>query len=265
MSAPAPPARRTRPGFGGLLVLAIWLTGAVTLIAYLVSVFSLDFVRTYGSAYWNGLVTTVVLVAISYSLGALLSVPIALGSMSQNRIARAASGTYVTFFRGTPLLAQIFLVYYGLGTYRWAFEAMGLWWFFREAWYCAIFSLTLNTAAYQSEILRGAVQSVSAGQWEGARSLALPRWVTLRRIILPQALIVALRPYANELILLVKASAVVAIITVFDLFGETRRVFSRTFDFQTYLWAAIVYLLIVELLRHLTDWIERRATRHLRR
>jgi len=82
---------------------------------------------------------------------------------------------------------------------------------------------------------------------------------------LPQALIVALRPYGNEIILLIKGSAVVAIITVLDLMGETRYAFSRTFDYQTYLWAAIFYLTMVEALRHLWAWIERRLTRHLKR
>ena len=73
----------------------------------------------------------------------------------------------------------------------------------------------------------------------------------------------ALRPYGNEIILMIKGSAIVAIITVYDLMGETRRAFSRTFDFQTYLWAALLYLSLVEALRHLVEWIERRITRHL--
>jgi polar amino acid transport system permease protein len=180
-------------------------------------------------------------------------------------LALALTGAYVGLFRATPLLAQLFLIYYGFGSFRPAFEAVGLWWFFREAWYCAVLALALNTAAYQTEILRGAILSIPRGQWEGARSLALPRIVTLRKIIAPQALMVALRPYANELILMVKASAIVAIITVFDLFGETRRAFSRSFDFQTYIWAALFYLVIVEIVRNLTALAEKRLTRHLKR
>ncbi len=185
--------------------------------------------------------------------------------MSHNIVGRGLSFSFVSFFRGTPLIAQVFLIYYGFGTFRAQFEAVGLWWFFRDAWYCAIFALSLNTAAYQAEILRGAIQSIGQGQWEGARALALPRSVTIRRIIAPQAMIVALRPYANEFILLVKASAIVAIISVFDLFGETRRAFSRSFDFQTYIWAALFYLLLVEIVRRLTNAAERRLTRHLQR
>ena len=125
--------------------------------------------------------------------------------------------------------------------------------------------MVLNTAAYQAEILRGAIQSVPRGQWEGANSLGLSRTVTFFKVILPQALMVALRPYANELILMVKTSAIIAIVTVFDLFGVTRRAYSQTYDFQTYVWAAVIYLFIVETLRNLTIMAENRLTRHLKR
>ena len=183
--------------------------------------------------------------------------------MSHNPLASGLAFVFVYFFRGTPLIAQIFLVYYGFGEFRDFFETIGLWWFFREAWSCALFSLSLNTAAYQAEILRGAIQSVPRGQWEGGTSLGLSRAVIFTKIVLPQAMIVALRPYANEIILMIKASAIVAIITVYDLFGITRQAYSRTFDFQTYVWAALLYLAIVEALRNLTNLAERRLTRHL--
>ncbi|ALN73853.1 MULTISPECIES: ABC transporter permease [unclassified Aureimonas] len=255
----------SRSSWGGLATLGVWLAGGIGLVAYLVSAWNPDLVARYGPLYLQGLRTTLILVSLSYLFGMALSVPLAAGRLSQNRLALALTGAYVGFFRGTPLIAQLFLIYYGFGSFRPAFEAVGLWWFFREAWYCAVLALALNTAAYQTEILRGAILSIPKGQWEGARSLALPRWVTLRRIIAPQALMVALRPYANELILMVKASAIVAIITVFDLFGETRRAFSRSFDFQTYVWAALFYLVIVEIVRNLTALAEKRLTRHLQR
>ena len=107
--------------------------------------------------------------------------------------------------------------------------------------------------------------NVPKGQIEGAQSLGLPKFVTFFKIILPQALIVALRPYGNEFILMIKGSAVVSIISVYDLMGETRRAFSQTYDFQVYIYAAIFYLICVEILRRLWDLIEQRLTRHLRR
>jgi polar amino acid transport system permease protein len=131
-----------------------------------------------------------------------------------------------------------------------------MWVFFRDAWNCALFAFTLNTAAYQAEILRGAIESVPRGQWEGAASARPPNVQTFWKIILPQALIVALRPYGNEIILMIKGSAIVAIVTVFDLMGETRRAYSRTYDFQAYIWAAVLYLMVVETLRRIWDKLE---------
>ncbi len=266
LAATPPDARpRRRPGFAGMLALGAWLLAGLSLLAYLAAAWNSDLFARYAPIYLSGLWTTIQLVAISFVVGALISVPVALGRGSKGFVQRDLSTAYVVLFRGTPFIAQLFLIYYGFGQFRDFFESIGLWRFFREPWYCAIFALALNTAAYQAEILRGAVASVPKGQWEGAKSLGLSRLTMLRKVILPQAAVVALRPYTNEVILMVKASAIVAIITVYDLLGETRRAYSRTFDFQTYLWAAILYLLIVELLRHATNFAERRLTRHLRR
>jgi polar amino acid transport system permease protein len=219
----------------------------------------------FAPGYLSGLKVTLSLVGLSVVLGALLSAPVAWARTSKNPLVAAPAYGFVYFFRGTPLLAQAFLIYYGMGNFRPQLEALGLWGFFRDAWYCALLAFTLNTAAYQAEILRGAVASVPQSQWEGAAALGLPRWLILRKIVLPQALIVALRPYGNEIVLMIKGSAIVAIITVLDLMGETRRAYSRTFDFQTYLWAAVIYLAIVETLRNIIDRIERRITAHLAR
>jgi polar amino acid transport system permease protein len=265
MSLAPPATARTRIGIGGAVALGFWAIVICGLAVYLVSSYNPALVERYAPAYLRGLGITISLVLISFAVGAVLSLPVAFGRTSKNAVARGASFVFVYFFRGTPLIAQIFLVYYGFGQFRPQFEAVGLWWFFREAWYCAIFSLALNTAAYQAEILRGAIESVPRGQWEGARSLGLSKPVIFWKIILPQAMIVALRPYANEIILMIKASAIVAIITVYDLMGETRRAYSRSYDFQTYLYAALFYLAIVEVLRNLTNLAERRLIRHLKR
>ncbi|MCF1462651.1 ABC transporter permease [Agrobacterium vitis] len=265
---PAPPRHehRVTPGrvLGGSLLL-VWGLLGLGLLAMMIGNWDQEKFVKYGPRFLSGLGTTLSIVAISIAAGAVLSIPIAFGRMSKNRLANAATYAYVYVFRGTPLLAQVFLVYYGLGGFRTEFEAVGLWWFFRDAWYCGLLALSLNTAAYQAEILRGAIRSVGRGQHEGAASLGLPRTVTFWKIILPQALIVALRPYGNEIILMVKGSAILSIITVLDMMGETRYAFSRTFDYQTYLWAAIFYLAIVEILRHGWAAIETRLTRHLKR
>lgn len=262
--APPPVVRGwTGARIAGHIIVAFWALLFLGLALYLYNVWRIDLFETYAPRYWSGLLVTLRLVAISIVIGALLSLPITAARMSNNRWLRGIAFAYVYFFRGTPLLAQTFLIYYGFGTFRPFLESVGLWVFFRDAWNCAILAFSLNTAAYQAEILRGAIQSVALGQWEGAAALGISKRVTFWKVILPQALIVALRPYGNEIILMIKGSAIVAIITVLDLMGETRRAYSRTFDFQTYIWAAVIYLLIVECLRHVWDFLERRLTRHL--
>ncbi|WP_416796933.1 ABC transporter permease [Ciceribacter azotifigens] len=265
---PAPVLPAKPPTMGrlvGYVGLALWGLLALSLIYMMVSNWDTDKFVKYGPRYLSGLWVTATLVFASIFFGALLSMPIAFARMSKNRLLNAISYAYVYVFRGTPLLAQIYLIYYGLGSFRPQIEAVGLWWFFREAWYCALLSMTMNTAAYQAEILRGAIQSVPSGQIEGAKSLGLSPFVTFWKIILPQALIVALRPYGNEIVLMIKGSAVVAVVTVFDLMGQTRYTFSRTFDYQAYLWAAVFYLSIVETMRHVWAALEARLTRHLKR
>jgi polar amino acid transport system permease protein len=264
--APAPPPKPwTRSRIAGYLLMAFWIAATVGLVVYLYLAWDLDKIERYGPKFLSGLYVTLTLVGVSIAIGAVISFPVALGRMSKNIIISRLAFAYVYIFRGTPLIAQLFLIYYGLGSFRHQLEAVGLWVFFRDAWNCALFAFSLNTAAYQAEILRGAIESVPRGQWEGAEALGLNRIHTFWKVILPQALIVALRPYGNEIILMIKGSAIVALVTVFDLMGETRRAFSRTYDFQAYIWAAVFYFVMVEALRNVWNRLEARLTRHLLR
>ncbi|MHA7773069.1 ABC transporter permease [Roseibium sp. M-1] len=290
-----PPARPKQPWtnakIAGHVLMALWLVSLASLLIYLVGNLEkpileyalpylsgswADYARAriethqfesflgrYGDKYISGFLVTLQIVGLSLLLGAALSVPLALARSSKLKIFAAPAYAYVYFFRGTPLLAQTFLIYYGVGSFRPQLETVGLWWFFRDAFNCVIFAFTLNTSAYQAEILRGAVLNISKGQWEGAAALGLSKPVIFFKIILPQALMVALRPYGNEIILMIKGSAIASIVTIYDLMGETRRAYSRTYDFQAYLWAAVMYLIIVETLRRIWDRIEARLTRHL--
>jgi polar amino acid transport system permease protein len=224
-----------------------------------------ELLSRYGPRMLEGLLVTMELVAISVSLGAMIALPVSLARLSANPIVRGVSFGYVYFFRGTPLLAQVFLVYYGSGQFRPFLDSIGLWWFFRDAFLCCLLAFTLNTGAYQAEILRGAIRAVPRGQTEAAMTLGLKSTATLFTVILPQALIIALRPLGNEVILMVKGSAVAAIVTVFDLMGATRLAFARSFDITVYLYAAVLYLIVVETLRRLWGVLERRLTRHLSR
>jgi polar amino acid transport system permease protein len=222
-----------------------------------------DLLAQYGPRMLDGLLVTLELVGLSITLGLMLAIPVALARVAKSRILRGVSFAYVYFFRGTPLLAQVFLVYYGSGQFRHALDAVGLWGFFREAFFCCVLTFTLNTAAYQAEIFRGAIRSVPRGQSEAAAALGLRPFPTFLRVVLPQAMVVALRPLGNEIILMIKGSAVAAVVTVFDLMGVTRLAFARSFDFSVYLWAAVLYLIVVETLRNIWNVLEYRLTRHL--
>ncbi len=249
----------------GIGLLALYALIAFFLVRMIVVNYDPEFVGKYLPRMLGGLWVTIQLCTSAIVLGALIAFPMSLARTHSNPIVRGASFGYVYFFRGTPLLAQAFLVYYGAGQFRPVLQDWGLWWFFRDAYNCALFTFTLNTAAYQAEILRGAIANVHKGQWEGAHALGLGKVVTYIKIILPQAFITALRPFGNEIIFLIKGSAVASIITVFDLMGETKLAYSRSYDFQVYLWAAILYLAMVETLRRFWDKFEARLTRHLKR
>lgn len=219
--------------------------------------------QNYGCRMFGGLWVTFELVAISVVLGFVLAVGLAIARLYGPKWAQSAINGYTTFFRGTPLLCQLFLVYYGLGQFRLFWQDVGLWWFFREPFYCAVFTFTINTAAYQAEILRGAIQSIPRGQFEGALALGLHRWATLRHVVMPQAMILGLRPLGNELIVMIKSSAVASLVTIYDLMGATKLAFARSFDLSIYLYAALIYLVLVELIRRVWDRLELRLTRHM--
>lgn len=223
-----------------------------------------ELLQHYGPRLLNGLVITVTLVAISVTIGGLLAFPIVLARRSKYFLLKSIAIAYMTFFRGTPMLAQIFLVYYGAGQFHTFMQTIGLWFFFQDAFNCAVLTFSLNTAAYQAEILRGAIQAIPQGQTEAAQTLGLKRYQIFGKIILPQAYIIALKPLGNELILMIKGSAIASVITILDLMGETRIAFSRSFDFQVYVWAGLMYLALVECIQRLWAIIELRLTRHLR-
>lgn len=265
--APPPPVRqKLRPAkVLGYLFVGLWIVLGVGVIWSMISNYDPDFIARYLPRILGGAVITIQLVVLSIVIGAALALPITFARLSDNRIAGAFAYGYVYFFRGTPLLAQVFLVYYGAGQFRAELESVGLWWLFRDAYYCAVFTFSLNTSAYQAEILKGAILNVPKGQREAAMSMGLSRLHTFVFVILPQALITALRPFGNEIVLMIKGSAIASVITVFDLMGETRLAFSRSFDFNVYLWAALLYLVMVETLRQVWDRLEKRLTRHLKR
>lgn len=222
-----------------------------------------EVLERYGCRMADGLVLTLQLVGISSTLGFVIAIGLALLRLRGPAPARYAVAGYTTFFRGTPLLCQLFLIYYGLGAFRPFWQEIGLWWFFREPIYCCLLAFTMNTAAYQAEILRGSLQALPKGQVEAGRALGMRPAAILLKIEMPQALIIGLRPLGNELITMIKASAIASLVTLFDLMGATRLAFARSFDLSIYLWTALIYLALVEIIRRVWGLMETRLTRHL--
>lgn len=211
----------------------------------------------YRDLWLEGVMTTASLTILAIFIGFFLSIPIGVARAKSTGVLGWLALGYVTLFRGMPLLVQLFLIYYGLGQFNRELRAMGLWWIFRDAWYCGLLALVLNTAAYQAEIIRGSLQTIPASVHETNAALNLTRWTAFRHVLLPIAFAKALPAIGNEFILLLKATSLVAVITVFDLMGQARFIFSETLDLRVYYVAALHYLVLVLAI----EWALRRVER----
>jgi len=214
----------------------------------------------------GGLLVTLEITALALVLGLAAAVPLALMRVARNPLIRAPVYGFIFYFRGTPLLVQLFLIYYGSGQFRTELEALGLWIWFREAYFCAVLTLTLNTAAYTAEILRGAIQAVPHGEIEAGRAMGMSRRLLYRRIILPKAFRIALPAYSNEVIFLFQATSLVSIITLLDLTGVARVLVARTFAvYELYIAAGLLYLACTYFILWVFRRVEHRLSAHLRR
>ena len=199
-----------------------------------------SFVRLLG-----GVPLTLQLAFSSIAIGLVFAILLALMMRAWFRPIAWIADAFVFVFRGTPLLVQIFLIYYGLGQFRPALDEMGIWWFFRSPYYCALLALTLNTAAYGAEIVRGGLQSIPAGQIEAARAFGMSGLTLYRRIVTPIALRQALPAYGNEVILMIKATSLVSTITLMEVTGLAHKIISETFrSFEVFFAAGAIYLII---------------------
>jgi arginine/ornithine transport system permease protein len=190
--------------------------------------------------YLDGFITTVWMVAVALVVGLIIAIPVGIARNSKNPIIYFPAWAYIYFFRGTPLLIQLYLVYYGLSQ---LIEVQGTLW--QEAWFCALFVFILNTAAYTSEIIRGAINSLPKGEIEAAKAYGMSTPQAFRRIILPSAMRRALPAYSNEVIFMVHGSAVAGIVTIVDLTGAARIVNSRYYaPFESYLFAGMCYMVL---------------------
>ena len=214
--------------------------------------------------YLEGLMNTSWLVLVSLIAGLCIAIPMGVLRNSQNVLLRYPAWAYIYFFRGTPLLVQLFIIYYGAGQWPWL-QTTGAWKWFQEAWFCSLLAFALNTGAYTAEIVRGSIQMIPKGELEAAASFGMSHWQMLRHIVLPSALRRALPAYSNEVILMLHGSSVAGVITVVDLTGAARIINARYYTpFEAFITAGVLYLVLSMMLVWGFRRLERRWYAHLR-
>jgi len=205
----------------------------------------------------GGLLVTLELTVLSLIVGMVLALPLAALRTAGSPILWMPAYGYITFFRGTPLLVQIFLIYYGTGQFDWV-RATPLWPMLRQAYWCAILAFSMNTAAYTAEILRGAIEAVPRGEIEAGSALGMSRWLVFRLISLPRAFRLALPAYGNEIILVIKSSSLASTITLLDITGVARTLVAHTYaPYEVFLVAGALYLVLVLATTRLLALVER--------
>ena len=226
----------------------------------------LDFylVAQHYDLFLRGLGNTVALVVLALLIGGALSVPLAIARANKQPVTNQIIWAYVYVFRGTPLLVQTYLIYYGLGQFEFIRDS-ALWPFLREAWWCALIAFTLNTAAYTTEIFRGVIEATPWGEIEAAKACGMSPAMRMRRIILPSAFRRALPAYSNEVIFMLHGSVVASTVTIVDVLGAGRTLNAKYYlAYEGFIAAAIIYMIIVFFVSRGFKLWEKRWHAHLR-
>ncbi len=200
----------------------------------------------------HGALVTVEVTACALALGCVLGLLVGMGRLNPaHRIRYGICTAYVTFIRGTPLLVQLFILFFGLPQFN----------ILLPAFMCGVLGLGIYSGAYVSEIVRGAIQSIERGQMEAARSLGMPYGQAMRSVILPQAIVRMIPPLGNEFIALIKNSALVSLLTIHDVMHEGQKIISVSYrSLEVYLAIAFVYLILTGV----TTLLLQRAEKSLR-
>lgn len=215
-------------------------------------------------SYVQGMLATLVLLAISLALGFALAVPLSLARASDRRWLAWPVWAYTYVIRGTPLLVQLFVIYFGLAQFE-AVRNSIVWPLLSSAWFCACLGFMLNTAAYTTEIFAGAIRSIPHGEIEAAHALGMSRRLVIQRIVLPCALRRALPAYSNEAVFMLHATSLASVITLFDLTAAARAVYADTYrPFEAFGLAALFYLALTFAVVGAFKLAERRWLAYLR-
>jgi len=211
-----------------------------------------------------GTLNTVLLVLIGLSGGAIMALPMAVARWRSTPVLSQAIGTFVYVFRGTPMLVQAYLLYYGISQFE-AVRHSIFWVVLKEPWWCAAIAFAVNSAAYQVEIYRGGLAAVPRGEIEAAIAVGMTPWQSLRRIILPSALRRCLPMIANEVLFLLHGSAIASMLTVIDVLGAGRKLNATYYlAYEGFLAATVIYMVLVWIITRLLAVVERRTLKHLK-
>ncbi len=218
--------------------------------------------------FWEGTVNAMALLVSSLIVGGLLSLPLAVARVSSNRWISGPVWLFTYVLRGTPLLIQVYLIYFGLGQMeyiqaRW--DDSWPWTWFKEPFFCAMLAFALNTCAYTVELLAGAIRDTGHGEVEAAQAMGMSRWTTMRRILLPSAMRRSLPGYSNEVIMMLHSTSLAsAVPALLDITGAARNIYSDFYlPFEAFITAGVIYATLTLVLVGLFKLAERRWLAHL--
>ena len=213
--------------------------------------------------YFGGVLVTLKILLISLACGLALAIPLGLMRVSKSALVNFPAWLYTYVIRGTPMLVQLFLIYYGLAQFEAVRESL-LWPYFSSATFCACLAFAINTSAYSAEILAGSLKATPHGEIEAGRAVGMSRVTLYRRILLPSALRRALPQYSNEVIMMLHTTSLASIVTLIDITGAARTVSSRYYmPFEAFITAGLFYLVLTFILVRLFKLAEGRWLAHL--
>ena len=208
--------------------------------------------------YLGGLLTTLKLLALSLFFGLLAAIPLGLMRVSKHPLVNLSAWLYTYVIRGTPMLVQLFLIYYGLAQFEFVRQSI-FWPWLSSATFCACLAFAVNTSAYTAEIIAGSLKATPHGEIEAARAVGMSRTKMYRRILLPSAMRRALPQYSNEVIMMLQTTSLASIVTLIDITGAARTVNAQYYlPFEAYITAGVFYLCLTFILVRLFKLAERR-------
>jgi arginine/ornithine transport system permease protein len=213
--------------------------------------------------FFTGLLLTLKLTGYSLLVGLLLAMPLAGLRVSRNRWLSQAVWAFTYFFRGTPMLLQLLVLYYGMAQFEWVRNSF-LWEYLREPFWCALIAFDFNTCAYTTEIFAGAMRNIPHGEVEAARAYGMSPLTLFRRIVLPSALRRSLPSYSNEVILMLQGSSIASAVTLMDLTGAGRSIYSEYYaPFEAFIFIGLVYMAMTFALVAIFKRLEKRYLAYL--